>query len=156
MVAANEPRGRRQYRPPFRPGSGRIISAADVEHQLQRATTRAEEQHAAAVDQKRAQVAKAEQVRRSAAEFARSAAHDATVATEDLVRFDDLATRLSSAEEAYEAAVRADAESARSLAAHCLSWTGSWGNATAPALHSNRRATPGIAEGFPKLSSSRP
>ncbi len=39
------------------------------------------------------------------------------MAAEDLARFDDLATRLSSAEETYEAAVRADAESARSLAA---------------------------------------
>ena len=39
------------------------------------------------------------------------------MAVEDLARFDDLASRLASAEEAYEAAVRADAEAARSLAA---------------------------------------
>jgi hypothetical protein len=117
VVAANEAARAAAISAAFSTGSGRIISAADVEHELQRATTRAQEQHAAAVDQKRAQVAEAEQVRGSAAELARSAAHGATVAAEDLVRFDDLATRLSSAEEAYEAAVRADAESARALAA---------------------------------------
>ncbi len=117
VVAANEAARAAAISAAFSTGSGRIISAADVEHELQRATAIAEEQHAAAVEQRRAQVADFDQVRRSAAELARSAAHDAIVATEDLARFDDLATHLSSAEEAYETAVRADAESARSLAA---------------------------------------
>ena len=101
----------------FSTGSGKIISSSDVEHQLRRATAIAEEQHAASVDHKRALVAEAEQVLRAAADGARDATRDSTVAVEDLARFDDLATRLSSAEETYEAAVRADAESARSLAA---------------------------------------
>jgi hypothetical protein len=117
VVAANGAARAAAISAAFSTGSARIISADDVEHELQRATAIAEEQHAAAVDQQRAQVAEFDQALRSAAELARGATHDATVAGEDLARFDDLAMRLSSAEEAYEAAVRADAESARSLAA---------------------------------------
>jgi myosin heavy subunit len=101
----------------FSGGGSTIVSAADVEHQLSRATAIAQEQHAASVEQKQARVADAEQVLKTASDAARTAAHDSTVAGEDLARLDDLATRLSSAEETYEAAIRADAETTRALAA---------------------------------------
>jgi hypothetical protein len=98
-------------------GSTKILSAPDVDQQLRRATAMAAEQHAASVDQKRARVADAEQSLKAATAVALNAAHDTSVAVENLARIDDLATRLSSAEAAYEAAVRADAEAGRSLAA---------------------------------------
>jgi hypothetical protein len=117
VVAANDAARSAAISAAFSTGSGKILNAGDVEHQLQRATAIAEEQHTAAVDQKQARVADAEHVLKAAAELARTATHDSSVAAEDLARFDDLSTRLSSAEESYEAAVRADAEAARSLAA---------------------------------------
>ena len=101
----------------FSTGGGKILNASDVEHQLQRARATAADQHAASVDLKQGGVNGAERSLKVATEAGLKAAHDAFVAAEDLARFDDLATRLASAEETYEAAVRSDAEAARSLAA---------------------------------------
>ena len=95
----------------------KVLQAFDVEHQLQRAAANAVEEHSASVDEKESRVADAEQVRAEATAQEQRASHDASIAVEDLTRFDDLASRLAGAEEAYEAAVRADSEAARSLAA---------------------------------------
>ena len=117
-VVAASPAAREAATSAFFSGEGaEIITAPEVEHQLQRAAAIAQEQHAGSVDQKRALVAEAEQAFRAAKNEADRATHDAAVATEDLARFDDLSTRLASAEEAYQTAVRADAEAARLLAA---------------------------------------
>ena len=62
-------------------------------------------------------MAEAERALQEATDVAMGTTRDTSVATADLSRFDDLATRLAAAEESYEAAVRADAEAARSLAA---------------------------------------
>ena len=95
----------------------RILQAADVEHQVERATAAAVEQHSTSVEQKRARVKEAEEALMRATDAGLKASGGASAAAEDLARFDDLATRLSAAEETYEAAVRADAEATRSLAA---------------------------------------
>ncbi len=117
VVAANSAARTAAISAVFSTGGGKILNASDVEHQLQRAKAAAAEQHAASVDLKQAGVAEAEQSLNAAAQAGLKAAHDASVASEDQARFDDLATRLAAAEETYEAAVRADAEAARSLAA---------------------------------------
>ncbi len=117
VVAANGAARAAVLSAAFSTRSGKIVRASDVEHQLQRATAIAEDQHATSVDQKQARMADAEHVLKAAAGVAQNATLDSTVATDDLARFDDLATRLASAEEAYEAAVRSDAEAARCLAA---------------------------------------
>jgi hypothetical protein len=101
----------------FSTAGGKIVNALDIEHELVRTTAIAQDQHAASVEQKQARVARAEQVLKTAADAARKADDDSTVAAADLARFDDLAIRLSSAEEAYAAALRADAETARAMTA---------------------------------------
>jgi hypothetical protein len=95
----------------------KILHASDIDDELKRAGVSAIEQHDAAVQHKKSKVGDAERSLQEATEIATSASRDTSVATTDLSRFDELATRLSSAEESYEAAVRADAEAARSLAA---------------------------------------
>ncbi len=117
VVAANSAARAAAFSAVFSSGGGKILNASDVEHQLQRAKAAAAEQHAASVDLKQAGVAEAEQSLNAAAQASLKAAHDASVASEDQARFDDPATRLAAAEETYEAAVRSDAEAARSLAA---------------------------------------
>lgn len=117
VVAANSAARTAAISAVYSTGGGKILNASDVEHQLQRAKAAAAEQHAASVDLKQAGVDEAEQSLNAAAQASLKAAHDASVASEDQARFDDLATRLAAAEETYEAAVRADAEAARSLAA---------------------------------------
>jgi hypothetical protein len=96
---------------------GKVLQAFDVEHQLQRAAANAVEEHAASVDEKQSRVADAEHAMAEATAEEQRTARDASIAVEDLTRFDDLASRLACAEEAYEASVRADSEAARSLAA---------------------------------------
>ncbi len=117
VVAANAAAREAVISAIFSVGGGKIITAPDVEHQLQRATAIAQEQHAASVEQKRALVYDAEQALKAAKEVADRATGDASVTAEELARFDDLSTRLGSAEETYETAVRADTEAARLLAA---------------------------------------
>jgi hypothetical protein len=117
VVAANVPAREAAIAAISSAGGGKIITAPDVEHQLQRATAIAQEQHAASVEEKRALVTDAEQELKTARDVAARATHNASVAAEDLARFDDLSTRLASAEETYQTAVRADAEAARLLAA---------------------------------------
>ena len=95
----------------------KIIHPSDVDDELKRAAVAAIEQHDRAVENKKAKVAEAERALQEATDVAMGTTRDTSVATADLSRFDDLATRLAAAEESYEAAVRADAEAARSLAA---------------------------------------
>jgi len=95
----------------------KILNAADVDQELNRATKAAIDQHHEVLERKKARVAEAEQAVQEATEVAEQAAKETTTAGVDLSRFDELATGLTSAEEAYEAAVKADAEAARSLAA---------------------------------------
>jgi DNA repair exonuclease SbcCD ATPase subunit len=95
----------------------KVLRPSDVEDELKRAAVTAVEQHDAAVEQKKGKVAEAENALTEASDAAQATARETTVATADLARFDDLASRLAFAEESYESAVRADAEAARSLAA---------------------------------------
>lgn len=117
VVAANAAARQAVISAVFATEGGQIVTASDVEYQLQRAAAVAAEQHSAAVEQKRARAAEADQAFKATKEIADNATRDAFVAAQDLARFDDLSTRLASAEETYEAAVRADAEAARLLAA---------------------------------------
>lgn len=98
-------------------GGSRVIRASDVDSELARASMAAATQHDAHVEEKRGDVAAAERCLADAVATAERAVHDASVAAGDLARFGDLADRLGSAEEGFEAAVRAQAEAARSLAA---------------------------------------
>jgi hypothetical protein len=98
-------------------GEGKVLQPFDVEHQLQRATANAVEEHAAAVQERQSTLADADQALHEATAEEQHTSLDASVAVENLTRFDDLAGRLAGAQEAYEAAVRADSEAARSLAA---------------------------------------
>ncbi|MGD0811571.1 MAG: hypothetical protein ABSA91_17960 [Acidimicrobiales bacterium] len=95
----------------------KVLRPSDIEDELKRAAVTAVEQHESAVEQKKGKVAEAEKSLAEASDVAAAAARESTVATGDLARFDDLASRLAFAEESYESAVRADAEAARSLAA---------------------------------------
>lgn len=95
----------------------KILHSSDIEDELQRAALAAVEQHDAAVQREKTKASEAEQALQEASDIAMGATRDTSVAAADLSRFDDLATRLAAAEEGYEAAVRADAEAARSLAA---------------------------------------
>jgi hypothetical protein len=95
----------------------KVLHPSDIEDELKRAAVTAVEQHESAVDQKKGKVAEAEKALTEASDAALATARETTVATSDLARFDDLASRLAFAEESYESAVRADAEAARSLAA---------------------------------------
>ena len=95
----------------------KVVRPSDIEDELKRAAVTAVEQHDSAVEQKKGKVAEAEKALTEASDAAQATARETTVATADLARFDDLASRLAFAEESYESAVRADAEAARSLAA---------------------------------------
>ena len=95
----------------------KVLRPSDIEDELKRAAVTAVEQHDSAVEQKKGKVAEAETALTEASDAAQATARETTVATADLARFDDLASRLAFAEESYESAVRADAEAARSLAA---------------------------------------
>ena len=95
----------------------KVLHAQDIDNELQRAAVLAVEQHQGAVEHKRTKTAEAEATLHEADDIASGASRDTSVANADLSRFDELATRLASAEEAYEGAVRADAEAARSVAA---------------------------------------
>jgi hypothetical protein len=95
----------------------KIINPSDVDGELRRAAAEAVHSHDAAVEDKKTKVAEAEQALAQATAVSATAGGDSSVAATDLARFDDMAGRLASAEEAYEAAVRTDAEAARSLAA---------------------------------------
>ena len=94
----------------------KVVRPSDIEDELKRAAVTAVEQRDSAVEQKKGKVAEAEEALTEASD-AQATARETTVATADLARFDDLASRLAFAEESYESAVRADAEAARSLAA---------------------------------------
>ncbi|HTV11222.1 MAG TPA: hypothetical protein VME20_05100 [Acidimicrobiales bacterium] len=94
-----------------------IVSVADVDAEALRAEEQAERDHEEAVTGKKAKVADAGRALEEATEVAAKTAHATSVAASHLSRFDDLASTLASAQESYEAAVRADAEAARSLAA---------------------------------------
>ncbi len=94
-----------------------VLRASDVEEELRRAAIWVVEQHQGAVDQQRAKVAEAEQALQEAASANGRATRQAALAATDINRFDELANRLTMADEAYEASVHADAEAARSLAA---------------------------------------
>ena len=95
----------------------KVLHPSDIEDELKRAAVSAIDQHESAVNQKKSKVAEAEKAQAEASDAATATARETTVATSDLARFDDLASRLAFAEESYESAVRADAEAARSLAA---------------------------------------
>lgn len=95
----------------------KVLRPSDIEDELKRAAVTAVEQRDSAVEQKKGKVAEAEEALTEASDAAQATARETTVATADLARFDDLASRLAFAEESYESAVRADAEAARSLAA---------------------------------------
>ena len=95
----------------------KVLHPSDIDDELKRAALTSVQQHDSAVDQKKGKVAEAEKALAEASEAATATAREGTVATSDLARFDDLASRLAFAEESYESAVRADAEAARSLAA---------------------------------------
>ncbi|HXR22912.1 MAG TPA: hypothetical protein VN786_10180 [Acidimicrobiales bacterium] len=95
----------------------KVLRPSDIEDELKRAAVTAVEQHDSAVEQNKGKVAEAEKALTEASDAAQATARETTVATADLARFDDLASRLAFAEESYESAVRADAEAARSLAA---------------------------------------
>ena len=95
----------------------KVIEASDLDEELARASRAAAKEHEARVSEKRDQVADAERALAEAADAAEKAVHEVATAASDLARFEDLADRLASAEEGYEAAVRAEAEAARSLAA---------------------------------------
>jgi len=93
-----------------------ILHGSDIDDELNRAGIAAVEQHDAAVQDKKFRMGEAERALQEASDVAVTASRETSVAAADLSRFDELATRLESAEEGYEAAVRADAEAARSLA----------------------------------------
>ncbi len=95
----------------------KILHNTDVEDEMARAAVSVVDEHERALQDKRTRVGDADRALTEAADVAANAARDTSVATADLSRFDELATRLAAAEEGYEAAVRADAETARSLAA---------------------------------------
>jgi tetratricopeptide (TPR) repeat protein len=94
-----------------------VVTVADVDGESKRAEEQAQQEHDAALVEKKARVADAERALQEATEVAAKTAHATSVAASHLSRFDDLASALGSAQESYEAAVRADAEAARSLAA---------------------------------------
>lgn len=98
-------------------GGCRIVRTSDIDGELARATMAAASKHDADVEGKRGDVAAAERSVAETAGAAERALHGASAAAADLARFGELADRLASVEEGYQAAVRAEAEAARSLAA---------------------------------------
>jgi hypothetical protein len=93
-----------------------ILHPSDVENELKRAAIAAVEQHENARDHKQAKVADAQFALQQAVDAGLRTSRETSTASNDLVRFDELATRLGTAEEDYEVAVRADAEAARAVA----------------------------------------
>jgi len=93
-----------------------ILHPSDVENELKRAAIAAVEQHENARDHKQAKVADAQFALQQAVDNGLRTSRETSSATNDLVRFDELSTRLASAEEDYEVAVGADAEAARAVA----------------------------------------
>jgi hypothetical protein len=97
------------------PGS-QVVQAADVNAELERAAARAEEQHQKTVAEKRSLLASAQEAVSDALAVSTAAGRETATASADLEHFDQLARRLTAAEEGYETAVREDAEAARALA----------------------------------------
>jgi hypothetical protein len=95
----------------------KILHPSDIEDELKRAGIAAVEQHQAAVEHHKAIVAEAQKALQQAVDAGLKTSRDVSVVASDLARFDDLAGRLAAAEAAYEAAVRTDAEAARTVAA---------------------------------------
>lgn len=95
----------------------RVVRASDVDAELKRAASEAVQRHETAVGEKKTRVADAERALAEAEEAAAKATRGTSEANSDLERFDRLAGGLASAEDAYESAIRTDAEAARSLAA---------------------------------------
>jgi hypothetical protein len=93
-----------------------ILDPSDVESELKRAAIAAIEQHENARDHKQAKVADAQFALQQAVDAGLRSSRETSTASNDLVRFDELSTRLGTAEEDYEVAVRADAEAARAVA----------------------------------------
>ena len=93
-----------------------IVEASDLEDELRRAEKEALDRHDAEIATRKSNVAEAKSAVGVADQAAADAASAASKATNDLRRFDELAKDLSAAQEGYEAAVRTEAEAARSLA----------------------------------------
>ena len=93
-----------------------ILHSSDVEDELRRAAVAAVEQHDVAVAHKQTKGADAQHALQQAVDAGLKTSRETTTASNDLTRFDELATRLAAAEESYEVAVRADAEAARAVA----------------------------------------
>jgi hypothetical protein len=93
-----------------------ILHSSDIEDELRRAAVAAVEQHEAAVAHKEAKVGDAQHALQQAVDAGLKTSRQTTIASNDLTRFDELATRLAGAEDSYEVAVRADAEAARAVA----------------------------------------
>jgi hypothetical protein len=93
------------------------LHSSDVENELKRAAIAAVERHETEREQKEARVAEAQHALQQAVDAGLKTSRQTTTAANDLSRFDELATSLAAAEEGYEAAVRADAEAARAVAA---------------------------------------
>jgi hypothetical protein len=93
-----------------------ILHSSDVENELKRAAVAAIEQHQSARDLKQAKVSDAQFALQQAVDAGLRTSRETATASNDLVRFDELSSRLGTAEEGYEVAVRADAEAARAVA----------------------------------------
>jgi len=93
-----------------------IVVEPDVDDELRRAEKEALDRHEADIATKKSTVGEAQSALKVAEQAASEAASAASKTSGDLRRFDDLAKDLFAAQEGYEAAVRTEAESARSLA----------------------------------------
>lgn len=94
----------------------RILYASDVDEVLDNGARAAAEQREAEVRHKTAMVAEAERALADATAAAAYAAHDRTLATADLNRFDELMARLNAAQDSYHNSVQSEAGAARALA----------------------------------------
>lgn len=93
-----------------------VVRASDLDAELERAAEAAEARYQGQIEETRGLVAAASAALDEARRSLEEAVHEAKVASVELEGFEQLAERLASAEENYEAAVRAEAETARSLA----------------------------------------
>jgi hypothetical protein len=93
-----------------------VVRACDLDAELRRAAEAAAERYEREVEEKRGLVEQAKAAFEAARRSMEEAAHEAKLSAVELEAFDHLAERLASAEEHYEAAARAEAETARSLA----------------------------------------
>ena len=100
-----------------------ILHPSDVENELKRAAVAAVEQHETARDHKQAKVAEAQFALQQAVDAELRTSRETATASNDLARFDELSTRLATAEEDYEVAVRADAEGPGPWPRPWASWT---------------------------------